>query len=334
MRYARDTTDGFLQKARMVHGDIYDYSLSVYTGWNKKIIILCRDHGLFNQKPTIHLQGKGCPKCGVERITACKGEDSNISEMYQNGLSARAIGDKLGTSDKKVFSVLRKMGVVSRRVGRRTSYLVNHNYFNKIDTQEKAYWLGWMASDGFVVRDRHNHVIGLCLQERDREILNGFRDAIGADNPIRTITHKNGKTYLDIRVVSLQMVMDLAELGVVPNKSLILKKPEIPVEFEWDFFRGVFDGDGCVGKRSISLCGTKEMVESFADLCRKSEYGCQVYKHSLGENTWYMRSSGRNARGILGKMYGSGICLRRKRDKAFEWIERFSGKDSETRVAA
>jgi hypothetical protein len=210
-------------------------------------------------------------------------------------------------------------------------YQVNHGYFGEIDTPEKAYWLGWMASDGYVAHGKYVHVVGLCLQERDREIVDAFRSAIGAEHPVRTIRVKD-RTYLELRATSLQMAVDLERFGIVPNKSKTLRCPAISSEFQWDFFRGMFDGDGYVGQRSISLCGTKEIVEAFAELCIKSGYESQVYKHSRGTATWYMRASGRNARGILGVLYGSGVGLSRKRDKEALWIDKMRGRDE--RLAA
>ena len=57
----------FEEKARLVHGDKYDYTNIQYKHNNQKIDIVCRTHGLFQQKPNIHLRGKGCPACGKMR---------------------------------------------------------------------------------------------------------------------------------------------------------------------------------------------------------------------------------------------------------------------------
>lgn len=60
----------FIEKAKNVHGNIYDYSMVNYTGNKNKIIIKCNKHGKFKQKPNQHLNGNGCPKCaGVGRTT-------------------------------------------------------------------------------------------------------------------------------------------------------------------------------------------------------------------------------------------------------------------------
>lgn len=53
----------FIEKAIKIHGDKYDYSLVNYIGSHKKIQIICKKHGVFEQTPTNHLSGYGCPKC-------------------------------------------------------------------------------------------------------------------------------------------------------------------------------------------------------------------------------------------------------------------------------
>ena len=53
----------FIEKAREVHGNKYDYSLVEYVNAHKKIVVSCPDHGDFEQTPNIHLRGSGCPGC-------------------------------------------------------------------------------------------------------------------------------------------------------------------------------------------------------------------------------------------------------------------------------
>lgn len=57
------TTEDFIEKARNVHKDTYDYSLVTYTNTSSKICIICNEHGIFFQIPNDHLQNHGCPKC-------------------------------------------------------------------------------------------------------------------------------------------------------------------------------------------------------------------------------------------------------------------------------
>lgn len=73
--------DGFLQKARSIHGNRYDYSKVNYKNNNAKIIIICFKHGEFSQLPLVHLRGQNCPKCGRE--STVKANISNTRDFIQ-----------------------------------------------------------------------------------------------------------------------------------------------------------------------------------------------------------------------------------------------------------
>ncbi len=65
----RKTTEEFISEAKLIHGDIYDYSLTEYIKNDHKVKIICRIHGIFDQQPNNHLHGKqGCPICGNIKV--------------------------------------------------------------------------------------------------------------------------------------------------------------------------------------------------------------------------------------------------------------------------
>ena len=61
---AKFTTEDFINKARKIHGEKYDYSKVEYINSQTKVIIICPEHGEFEQTPSDHLSGSGCQKCG------------------------------------------------------------------------------------------------------------------------------------------------------------------------------------------------------------------------------------------------------------------------------
>lgn len=64
------TTEEFITRAKAIHGDKYDYSISEYTGQKEKVKIICSIHGIFEQQVGNHLQGKGCARCsGTVKLT-------------------------------------------------------------------------------------------------------------------------------------------------------------------------------------------------------------------------------------------------------------------------
>ena len=66
----KKTLEQFIEEARKIHGDKFDYNKVVYDGEDVKVCIICPEHGEFWQKPGIHLRGYGCPICGgSKRLT-------------------------------------------------------------------------------------------------------------------------------------------------------------------------------------------------------------------------------------------------------------------------
>lgn len=64
----RVTTDQFIERAILKHGDVYSYAKTNYVKANEYVTIICEKHGEFNQMPFYHLDGNGCPKCGKLKI--------------------------------------------------------------------------------------------------------------------------------------------------------------------------------------------------------------------------------------------------------------------------
>ena len=57
------TTEQFIEKATLIHGDKYNYSKVDYINTRTKVCIICKIHGEFWQTPNMHLCGNSCPKC-------------------------------------------------------------------------------------------------------------------------------------------------------------------------------------------------------------------------------------------------------------------------------
>lgn len=89
----RGTTIQFIEKAKKLHGNLYDYSKVNYIDNRQKICILCREHGEFWQSPSGHLQGGGCSKCnhGIsyteDEIKTCAKKYTTRSEFFKNATS-------------------------------------------------------------------------------------------------------------------------------------------------------------------------------------------------------------------------------------------------------
>jgi len=95
------TTEEFIGQGKAVHGDRYDYSKTKYVNNSKKVIIICKEHGEFEQVPPSHLRGSNCPVCTnrapittqgfIERATKVHGNRYDYSEVEYNGSGAKVV---------------------------------------------------------------------------------------------------------------------------------------------------------------------------------------------------------------------------------------------------
>lgn len=128
----------------------------------------------------------------------------------------------------------------------------NHDYFRKIDTEQKAYFLGLLYADGCVTEPKGNRQgkVSISLQEEDGYILENFSDLTSMSvqyvHP-KSVKDKGWKGRATLRAVSDQIYADLVKLGCYVNKSRLgMKFPDIPKELQKHFIRGFLDGDGSI----------------------------------------------------------------------------------------
>ena len=205
-------------------------------------------------------------------------EQAQIVNRYLCGESGIAICRDVGCSDGTCYNILSKHGV-KRRSATDVSYRthqVDASFFHEIDTEQNAYWLGFIAADGCinVGPKGHSIIVGLALS--DSLHLHKLRNAIGFTGEVQTLQStkkkKDSEEYLwnsVLRVNCKEMVGDLLALGVTPRKSLTLTPPLIRHDLERHFWRGMVDGDGCIYPKgnSLSLCGTKAVCDAFETFC-------------------------------------------------------------------
>ena len=122
----KSNEEEFIQKAKLIHGDKYDYSKVEYIKNSIKVIIICRDHGEFLQTPQGCLSGRGCQKCGY--FSASTKQKSNEEEFIQK---AKLIhGDKYDYSKVIYTTAINKIIIICKEHGEfnqiANSHLSNH----------------------------------------------------------------------------------------------------------------------------------------------------------------------------------------------------------------
>lgn len=152
----------FKDRAVEVHGDTYDYSESNYVGMTKNLKIKCKDHGYFLQIPSVHLQGKGCPKCGVNRMTLSQ-EDFINRSREKHGSTYDYSLVKYKTSNRKVKIICSIHGVFNQLA----SSHMNGQGCAKCAREKN----GWSRSRHTKAAERNNHsMIYLieCFNDHER----------------------------------------------------------------------------------------------------------------------------------------------------------------------
>ena len=136
-------------------------------------------------------------------------------------------------------------------------YICNYHYFDDIDTEEKAYWLGFLTADGWINKNDKNNagVTGIELQYGDINHLKKFNKSIGGNYQITdrwrschiSTKDKEKKHHMCcIRIFSLTMYNSLVNKGFTKDKSFDYYIPNLRDDLIRHYVRGYFDGDGCL----------------------------------------------------------------------------------------
>lgn len=253
-----------------------------------------------------------------------------IKDHYQT-MSYRDIANALGDyTERQVCGKINGMGLTKIRK-------FNDSYFHEIDSGEKAYWLGLLYADGWVINNCNSatYEVSIELQAGDGYLLEQFAETIGGVHPV---TYKHSNTVFNgysydtdeavLRIYSKRMVGDLVSNGIVERKTKSDVYPRCD-HFLCDFVRGFLDGDGCIyidHSRSKPLTmvhftnGNIQFLNYLNDMIRSeigitgSIYTEKEYKHRL----MYFRQDDVHA--LLNWVYSntSGPMLKRKYDKYIE----------------
>ncbi len=147
----------------------------------------------------------------------------------------------------------------------------NSKYFEKIDSEKKAYFLGLILSDGNISKTTNRVLIG--LNKKDSYILDIFKKDIGSNNAVRhySVLDKRKNKYNNISMFQISNVNiknDLNELGISHDKTNKFSFSTIAENENFNhFLRGLVDGDGYISKdkNRVSLISTKEFLYFIQD---------------------------------------------------------------------
>lgn len=203
----------------------------------------------------------------------------DVEKMYKNYKSTNKMAKKLKCSPQTIIRLMDNYGIKRDINLGNKKHFFNENYFENIDTEHKAYWLGFIMADGCVyVGTGNTKRLQINLKYEDVSHLNKFQNAIGSDYSIQRKEIDTSVVAI-LKINSTKMCNDLSKYGVVERKSLVCKFPKIEESLIPHFIRGYFDGDGCISfsineriKKEFSIVGGDSMMTTIGDILKIKKY--------------------------------------------------------------
>ncbi len=207
----------------------------------------------------------------LARKTNSKEREQLICDLYLSGKSTKEIENIIGLKQFSILRYLKKNDIKRRTNGEvHKKYTINENYFEEINTSDKAYFLGLLVSDGY----GSSNGFQINLQIGDIDILKTFTEYINYNGTIKIAQDNRKESYKDIAklIICCQKIgNDLIQYGITKGKSHNAFFPDIPEEFYSHFIRGVFDGDGSIFIKTyksgtFGICGNKPLLEKIRNV--------------------------------------------------------------------
>lgn len=292
----------------------YDLAKNMYLG-GMSIKNICKELKIGSRNLSNRFKLDGIEIRGKSSTVTIVDENQvkEILTMYEAGNSIRTISKIINIERHTISRILKENGY---KIDNK-KYHSKENVFEKIDSEEKAYWLGFLYADGYV--SKLNSSVELMIQDRDKEHLEKFKLFCESNHPIRYSEHIRESGYVvkanKISIGSRKMHDDLIDKGCFQVKSLILKFPtedQVPKSFIHHFIRGYLDGDGCIGidNNSIffSIVGTENFLNGLQKIFKTNNKN-----HSGGNAFVYKVKGNKKALKILDYLYEDAtIYLDRK----------------------
>lgn len=178
-----------------------------------------------------------------------------IKDLLEKGYKQKQIAQITGLQYKSIYYYIKKYNI--KYIPQSNIIPCNDSYFNNIDTEAKAYLLGFILADGYLIQEKNIKSKRICLNNSidDISIFELFQKEIAPKSKIIKSNKQTGvkfrKEQITIRITSFEMFNTLNnKFGIIQNKTndnnYSFPFNQIPVDLYRHFIRGYFDGDGSV----------------------------------------------------------------------------------------
>lgn len=246
----------------------------------------------------------------------------SIINRYKNGETAKSISEDYNVSDDSILRLLKFSGIDIVKPTEykfyKEGYTINREAFKDLETEESAYFYGWLITDGNISDTGR---ISLQVKQTDEDIVLNFQKYIGLSRDVLRRSRfdtRTGKTYHSTETYFSDVVIGdrLFKLGLLPRKSTKEACPHI-FKSNRHFWRGVLEGDGWIVNHGnaygCGIVGSIDIVTDFSSYCKELgvvgiNVRCQsgnLYECSIGSRS--------NASIVLRELYkDTDLVLNRK----------------------
>jgi len=225
----------------------------------------------------------------MRKLNFTKEQEEEIVNSYNSGMCYDLVAKKYKISTWKVQQLNMQYGIKSRTNKElRKQFSCNSDYFKKIDSKDKSYFLGLLYADGW--NDENQSNVGIQIKSSDSKVLYLLKEYVNYNGNINNIFRtKFNPNHSDLKRLVIrddELSKDLSRLGCVKNKTFIIKNipTDVTDEYMSHFIRGYFDGDGSIhndtntSNLKFQIVGNKEMLE---DITQKLMHHCGVNNNKI-----------------------------------------------------
>ena len=259
-------------------------------------------------------------------------------EFLNSSISLTKMAAREGTTRQTLAKHFRELGV--EIINKQNRLKFDNTVFDCIDTEEKAYWLGFIFADGYISSDslkgKSRYLLEISLKASDKNHLDKFNKFMKHENANKVTIEdaKCGKVICKRcrwYVANKHLWETLNSYGCTPRKSLTLKFPDESIFKSKDlirhFIRGYFDGDGCFTRHihhiivspAISFLGTKDFLDKILEYSKIEAN----YRHDkcYTEFTWTLEYHKEPGIELINYLYNNCTIYLDRKYKLYEFFK-------------